>query len=129
MRDQCGLAGDAFSFAILVEPDVGKAPSTRKRLSFFHSLVPVDSRAHRYVAAVHVHGHTLVVNLFSDNFWTLHAGQKLLFGTDGAVVVHVNDAVSQQVRQSVYIFVLLGLVPGGFERDDPSLFPVGLDDC
>src|SRR5215472_4149979 len=72
IRYQRRLAGDAFPFAVLIEPNVGKAPAPREGLALFCSLVPVDSRAHRHVVAVHAHRHTLVVNLFSDNVRTLH---------------------------------------------------------
>ena len=64
VRDQGGLAGNAFPFGVLIEPDVGKAAASREGFAVFNPFVPIDARAHRHVVAVKVHSHAFVVDLF-----------------------------------------------------------------
>src|SRR5437899_10478299 len=119
------LAGNACPSAVLIQPDVRKAPPPGKRLAFLNAFVPVDAGADCHTVAVQVDGHALVVDLLSGNVSALHACQKLLLRADGSVVIDINEILGQQVCERVAVFVLLSLIPRRLERNDSSLFPAG----
>src|ERR1700723_106096 len=115
MADERGLAGDAKPNSILPDPCIGQPSMPRKSFSAFNSSLFENSGHHRAVA-IQTHRDILVDNLVGTYSAGFDAFQELSLVGERAVELGVDESRRQHLIQRVNVFLLLGEVPGAFQR-------------
>jgi hypothetical protein len=115
MSDQRRLTRNADPGSVEVDPRVNEPPSAQVRFAFVGTLFPINPGHYRAIP-VDVRRHRFVHNLLRVERRLFHAGHKLLFVHQRAIIIDIDKRVGKQPMQRLSIFVLLCEIPGVLQR-------------